>query len=154
MEVSEVPRSRTRSEEMPARVEIAALCGLSAALIALAVYLATRLRSDPEKREKKRRLNVNRTGRLGDATITEASGDAIYYSYSVRGVQYEASQDIGALRERLPAEPARLIGSIASIKYAPNNPANSILLCEDWIGLRLERPRHVSMDVDSVGHQP
>jgi len=129
------------------------LCGLSAGLIALAVYLAGRLRPDPEKRERKRRLKVNRTGRLGDATITEVSGDAIYYSYSVRGVQYEASQEVGGLRERLPAEPLRLIGSIASIKYAPGNPANSILLCEEWSGLRLERPRR-SMDVDSVGHQP
>ncbi len=67
--------------------------------------------------------------------ITEASENAIYYSYSVRGVQYTASQDISALREHVPAEPERLIG-IASLKYATNNPANSILICEEWSGLR------------------
>ena len=50
-------------------------------------------------------------------------------------MQYTASQDIGTLRDRLPAEPERLIG-VASLKYSPNNPANSILICEDWSGLR------------------
>jgi hypothetical protein len=67
--------------------------------------------------------------------ITEVSEDALYYSYSIRGVQYAASQDISALREHLPEEPERLIG-VASLKYAPRNPANSILLCEEWSGLR------------------
>src|SRR5579862_260905 len=102
---------------MHAGVEIAALCGVAAGLIALAVYIGLRARSTPEKRERKRRLNVNRLGRLGDAMIIEASDTALYYSYSVRGVQYEASQDITALRERLPVEPDRLIGGVASLKY-------------------------------------
>lgn len=105
-------------------------------LIALAIVIAMRFQSSPEKRERKRRLAVNRQGRLGDALITEATGDTLYYSYSIRGVQYTASQDITTLRERLPAQPERLIG-IASLKYAPKNPANSILVCEEWSGLRI-----------------
>ena len=88
------------------------------------------------KRERRRRLSVNRDGRLGDAIITEATDDTLYYSYSIRGVQYAASQDISTLREKLPAEPDRLIG-IVSLKYAPKNPANSILICEEWSGLRV-----------------
>ena len=147
-----------RSESMPASVEIAALCGLAAGLIALAIYIPLRLKASPEKREKKRRLNVNQIGRLGDAMITEASETAIFYSYSVRGVQYAASQEIGALREHLRIEPDRLIGALASLKYAPKNPANSILLCEEWSGLRLDRrpgplASQRSPDADSVGHQ-
>jgi hypothetical protein len=137
---------------MPATVEIAALCGALAALIAVAIYIAIRVRRNPEKREQKRRLTVNRLGRLGDATITEASESALYYSYSVRGVQYAASQDIETLRERLPVAPERLIGALASLKYTPKNPANSILICEEWSGLRAH-PR-VSMNVDPVRHQP
>jgi hypothetical protein len=136
---------------MAAGVEIAALCGLAAVLIALAIYIALRVRGSPEKREQKRRLSVNRLGRLGDAMITEASDTAIYYSYSIRGVQYEASQDITTLRERLPAEPDRLIGAVATLKYAPKNPANSILICEEWSGLRRGR---ASLDVNGVRHQP
>jgi hypothetical protein len=121
---------------VPPAAQIAALCGLAIVLVALAIYIAMRIHGTPEKREQKRRLKVNRLGRLGDALITEASDAAIYYSYSIRGVQYTASQDVSSLRERLPIEPERLIG-IASLKYDPRNPANSILICEEWNGLRV-----------------
>ena len=117
-------------------VQIAALCGLTIGLVALAIYIAMRVHGTPEKREQKRRLSVNRHGRLGDALITEIADGAIYYSYSIRGVQYTASQDVSTLRDRLPPDPERLIG-VATLKYVSNNPANSILLCEDWSGLRL-----------------
>jgi len=115
--------------------QIAVLTVLSVGLVTLAVWIVLRVRGNPEKRERNRRLNVHRHGRIGDAIITEASDNSIFYSYSVRGVQYTASQDITALREHLPAEPHRLVG-IAGLKYATNNPANSILICEEWSGLR------------------
>jgi hypothetical protein len=120
---------------MSAGAQLAALCGLSAVLIALAILIALRVRGTPEKRERKRRLLVHREGRLGDAMLTEASADTLYYSYSIRGVQYTASQDVATLREHLPADPERLIGHV-TLKYATNNPANSILICEEWSGLR------------------
>jgi len=88
----------------------------------------------------RRRLSVNLHGRLGDATITEIQDDTLYYSYSVGGVTYTASQDISQLRERLPADPNLLIGRPASLKYTPRNPANSIIICEDWSGLRNAPP--------------
>jgi hypothetical protein len=115
--------------------QIAALGALAAVLVALAVWVVLRVRGNPERRERKRRLWVHHRGRLGDAIITEANESIIYYSYSVRGVQYTASQDVGSLRDHLPSDPERLIG-IASLKYATNNPANSILICEEWSGLR------------------
>jgi hypothetical protein len=102
---------------MSPSAELAALAGVAAVLIALAIFIVMRVRGTPEKRERKRRLSVNRMGRLGDALITEATDAVIYYTYSIRGVQYTASQDVTALREKLPAEPERLIG-IASLKYA------------------------------------
>jgi hypothetical protein len=120
---------------MPVGAQIAALCGTAFLLIAVAVLVARQIKGTPEKRERKRRLMVNMEGRLGDAFITEASDCALYYSYSVGGVQYEASQDVTTLRHLLPPEPEKLIGH-ASLKYAPRNPANSILLCERWSGLR------------------
>ncbi len=123
---------------MSAETQIVALSGVAVVLIALAIFIALRVRGSPEKREQRRRLAVHRLGRLGDALITEATGDTLYYSYSIRGVQYTASQDITSLRERLPAEPERLIG-VASLKYSPNNPANSILVCEEWSGIRESR---------------
>ena len=116
-------------------VQVAALCGISVALVALAVWIAMRVHGTPEKRERKRRLNVHRQGRLGDAMISEASDETLYYFYTVRGVHYTASQDVSALREYLPADPHRLIG-VSGLKYSSKNPANSILVCEEWSGLR------------------
>ena len=107
----------------------------SAALLVLGIYILFRIRRKPKDKEMRRRLAVNLTGRLGDATITEVTDNTIFYSYSVGGVEYTASQDISQLRERIPSEPERLIGP-ASLKYAPRNPANSIILCEEWSGLR------------------
>jgi hypothetical protein len=116
--------------------QLAVLAGIALALIAAGVWIALRVtKRNPEKREKRRRLHVNQVGRLGDALITEAADALIYYSYSVNGVEYSASQDISALRELLPAEPGRLVG-VAHLKYSPKNPANSILICEEWNGLR------------------
>lgn len=120
---------------MSAGAQVAALCGLSALLIAFASLIVLRVRANPEKRERRRRLMVHRQGRLGEALITESNENTLYYSYCIRGVQYAASQDITTLRDRLPGDPDRLIGH-ASLKYATNNPANSILICEEWSGLR------------------
>jgi hypothetical protein len=117
-------------------VQLAALVGLAIALIALGVWIAMRVvQRSPEKRERKRRLDVHHHGRLGDALITEATETSLYYSYSVHGVEYSASQDIATLRDRLPPELGRLVG-LANLKYAPKNPANSILICEEWSGIR------------------
>jgi hypothetical protein len=118
-----------------AGIQVALLCGASAGLIALAVWIVSRVHGTPEKRERKRRLNVHRQGRLGDAMISEATDEILYYFYTVRGVHYTASQDVSGLREYLPADPHRLIG-VSGLKYSSKNPANSILVCEEWSGLR------------------
>lgn len=122
---------------MSPSIQVAALGAAALLLIALAVWIVLRMsRRSPEKRERRRRLHVNQVGRLGDALITEATEQCLYYSYSIHGVEYSASQDIGALRDRLPAELGRLVG-VANLKYSPRNPANSILLCEEWSGIRV-----------------
>jgi hypothetical protein len=59
----------------------------------------------------------------------------MHYSYTVRGVEYLATQDLSALVDVLPAPAATLIGP-ATVKYTPRNPANSIVICEEWSGLR------------------
>jgi hypothetical protein len=59
------------------------------------------------------------------------------------------------LRDLLPAEPERLIGW-SGMKYSSNNPANSILICEEWSGLRdpaAQSAGHDLADRDGVGHQ-
>jgi hypothetical protein len=119
--------------------EIVLLVLLCAVLLGLGLYFLSRLRRNPKDKEKRRRLQVNEQGRLGDATITEVHESTIFYEYSVRGVIYTASQDVAQLREQLPSDLERLIGPV-TLKYSPQNPANSIILCEEWSGLRRVAP--------------
>ncbi len=127
-----------RLQSGPAFLSIPIIGALAAAVILLAVgiVILIRRRQGPKDKEMRRRLAVNLQGRLGDATITEVLDDTLYYSYSVGGVSYTASQDVSQLRALMPTDPNRLIGRPASLKYSPRNPANSIIVCEDWSGLR------------------
>jgi hypothetical protein len=108
---------------------------ISSALVILGVYILYRIRRNPKDREQRRRFAVNRYGRLGDAMITEVQNDVVFYEYTVRGVLYTASQDVSQLREHIPIDPNRLIGPVG-LKYSSQNPANSIIICEEWSGLR------------------
>ena len=105
----------------------------------LAMWRAVRSRLTPERREQRRRSDLNLHGRLGDALLTECHENTLYYTYEVRGVHYTASQDISSLRDKLPGAPERL-GGMVNMKYAAQNPANSILVCEEWSGLRAAPP--------------
>ncbi len=106
------------------------------ALLALLPWIVLRIRRNPREREKRRRLAVNARGRLADGSITEADETAIFYSYSAGGVDYATSQEIGEIRQLVPIRPEQLIGSPVTVKYAMKNPANSIVVCEEWSGLR------------------
>ena len=143
--------------------KIGLACALAAALAALAIWIARRMRATPEKRERLRRLSIHTTGRLGDAFLTAVDENLLHYTYKVRGVQYEASQDVSTLRDRLPSDPERMIGMVG-MKYLSKNPANSILLCEEWSGLRepfrradppsVVTAESASANGNAIGHQP
>jgi hypothetical protein len=108
---------------------------------------------DPDEIERQRRAYLNQIGRIVEGQITdlvevaedkarrkstkEVNGrrKLVCYSYSISGVSYETAQDITSLEGRAGME--RIItGLPASIKYDPSNPSNSILLADDWSGLR------------------
>src|SRR5258708_4417670 len=111
------------------------LLGLVAILLmVLGVFVFLSARQTAAQREKRRRLMVNRTGRMGDATISDVRDSVLYYSYVVRGVAYTTSQDASDLKQLLPPDTSVLIGP-AGLKYAPGNPGNSILICEERTGL-------------------
>jgi hypothetical protein len=114
-------------------VEIALVFGL-AVLAAVTLWLVLRRKPTPEELEKRRRAAIYANGKLGDAEVIEIEGVAIVYSYSVGGVGYTASQDIAAFEAQLPENTMTLIGP-ALVKFDPRNPANSIVICEDWNGL-------------------
>jgi hypothetical protein len=112
------------------------LLGLVAGgLILAAVLILISDRSSPESRERMRRLTLSSRGRLADGVITGADKEAIYYSYSISGVAYSASQDISKLCDHIAIEPERLIGAVW-IKYSTRQPGSSIVISEKWSGLR------------------
>ena len=85
--------------------------------------------------ERRRRMGLNSRGKMGDATLLEFREHAVFYSYGVGGVEYMASQDLADLQSHLPGDVWSTVGP-ACIKYDPRNPANSIVICEEWSGLR------------------
>ncbi len=121
-------------------VIFAAAAGFSLALAAW----ARRHRKTPEQREQERRLRISNSGRITDGTVIDVSEmqlngsgelQLIIYQYDVAGVSYEASQDVTHLRHRVDLHSCR-VGLPASIKYDPTNPGNSIVIAEDWTGIR------------------
>jgi hypothetical protein len=111
---------------------------LGALLLAIAVMLGYRAwkasRVTPDERERRRRALLAAAGKMGDAMLVEFRDNNLFYSYLVRGVEYTACQEVSSLADRLPGD-LSTVGSV-SVKYDPRNPANSIVVAEQWSGLR------------------
>ncbi len=120
------------------------LLGVAAAilLIAAGAWVRSR-RQTPEQRERERRLRISQIGRITDGTVLEVTEmmkgsheiQLLIYRYVVAGVSYEASQDVTNLRHRVDLHSCRS-GLMTSVKYDAANPSNSILIAENWSGLR------------------
>jgi hypothetical protein len=138
-----------------------ALMGGAIAAVGLIYYAFARPDADPEAEERKRRLHLNLIGRIAEGQVVELtkhepppaekkrsllgsrpqpltdSGprSLVSYSYSISGVTYHTAQDITGLESQVRFE--RLVaGYPASVKYDPSNPSDSILVADDWSGLR------------------
>jgi hypothetical protein len=120
-------------------------------LIGAGIWLFLNSRQTAAERERKRRLIVSRTGRMGDATIIDVRDCVLFYSYEVRGVAYTTSQDASELKNLLPPETSTLVGPTA-LKYSSNNPANSIVICEEWSGLRPPVPQFHELPLKESSH--
>jgi hypothetical protein len=135
-------------------------CAAIAAL-AMIVFAFFRPPVDPEEVERRRRLHLNQIGRIAEGQVVElvehpappqeirkgffgsraqplADGrprHLVSYSYAISGVTYHTAQDITGLEGQIRF--GRLVaGQPASIKYDPSNPSDSILVADDWSGLR------------------
>ena len=137
------------------------LGGGSILALALLVYAFRRPHVDPEEAERKRRLHLNHIGRIAEGQVVELNeqpappveaprsllgsrarplGDArprymVSYSYSISGVTYHTAQDITGLESQVRFD-RLMAGQQASVKYDPSNPCDSILVADDWSGLR------------------
>ena len=115
---------------------MAAAVGVAGLVAAGAAWFLRRPKTTPAEREKRRRLAVHSKGRTSVATITDFHEGTLSYSYTVRGVEYAATQDLSDLLDLIEDDPVFLVARPAGIKFLPQNPANSIVLCEHWSGLK------------------
>jgi hypothetical protein len=131
------------------------------AALAMIAYAFFRPAEPPEEVERKRRLHLNQIGRIAEGQVVDlvqhspeepASNKKVFgsrprplpavgprhfvsYSYAISGVTYHTAQDITGLEGQIRFE--RLVaGQPASVKYDPSNPSDSILVADDWSGLR------------------
>lgn len=126
---------------------IGTLAASALAIGGLTAWLMTRRRPTPEEIERERRSHLVRTGRIIDGNIldvTELDPGAppelqeirfILYKYEIGGVAYESSQDVTALRDHVKPGDLRL-GFPCSVRYDVHRPENSIIIAENWSGLR------------------
>jgi len=117
-------------------VEFLLLAAAAAVLLCALVYIVWRFRRTPAQRERRRRRSLYELGRMGDGMLTDVRENILYYSYSVNGVNYHTSQDVTDLRNMVPADGSLIIGPV-TLKYLARNPGNSIVVCEEWSGLRI-----------------
>jgi hypothetical protein len=112
----------------------------------LGVYVLLRRKpKTAEEIERERRSWLEGTGRITDGTVIDVQELAaaknhhaavmLIYKYDVAGVSYECSQDVTYLRHWINLHSCRL-GLHTSVKYDPQNPGNSLVVSEHWMGLR------------------
>ena len=115
----------------------AVLLGATAVLVAL--FLLWRRHNTPDERERRRRMRVNRQGRTTSGVVMDIGEDQatrlLHYNYMIGAVEYNACQDVTALEAMVGRDPSKIVGP-AQVKYQRSNPYNSIVVCEDWNGLR------------------
>lgn len=111
----------------------------------LAAYLIFgRKKKTAAEIERQRRDWLIQIGRITDGTVIDvheivpnghAAATMLVFQYDVGGVSYEASQDVTHLRQWINLHSCRL-GLPTSVRYDPQNPGNSIVVSEKWMGLR------------------
>ena len=114
------------------------------AVVTATYFLLRRKPKTPEDIERERREWLNQIGRITDGTVIDVQeiepenhkpATMLIFQYDVAGVSYEASQDVTYLRQLINLHSCRL-GLPTSVRYDPQNPGNSIVVSEKWMGLR------------------
>jgi hypothetical protein len=113
-------------------------------VVLLAYLLLKRKPKTAEDKERERRAWIDQHGRITDGTVIDVQevrlegrkpATMLIFQYDVAGVSYEASQDVTYLRQWINLHSCRL-GLPTSVRYDPQNPGNSIVVSERWMGLR------------------
>ncbi len=140
--------------------EILAGLTATAGIGAVALWLVFRKRPTADELERARRRFLVQSGRLVDGMLLDicevettpvAKGETgrklimLVYSYRIGGVDYECSQDITVMGEVLNPAQVRA-GFPCTVRYQPGNPQNSMVVAEEWSGLREGLPQYPVYD--------
>jgi hypothetical protein len=126
---------------------VAGLASISA-LAGVALWMVLRKRPTAEELERMRRGFLVQSGRLVDGMLLDICDieaedgrtlTMLLYNYRIAGVDYECSQDITDMGEVVDAAQVRA-GFPCSVRYQPGNAQNSIVVAEEWTGLRAGLP--------------
>jgi hypothetical protein len=125
-------------------LEIAAGVVAVAGVGTVGLWFAFRKKPAAEELEQRRRDFLVKAGRIVDGMLLDVyEVDAedgrkltlVLFNYRIGGVDYECSQDITNLAEVV--DPKRIqLGLPCSVRYQPGNPQNSVVVAEQWTGLR------------------
>jgi hypothetical protein len=119
-----------------------------AAAGAAAIWMLVRKRPTAAELERARRQFLVQSGRLVDGMLLDVfevpaedgrTLTMLLFSYRVGGVDYECSQDITDMRGVVDAAQVRA-GFPCTVRSQPGNPQNSIVVAEEWSGLRIGLP--------------
>ena len=113
-------------------IVLAAVLVILLAIIGFQAWRRSRVTAD--ERERRRCAHLVDIGKINDARLVEIRENLVFYAYTVRGVEYTASQDLSRFAGVAAFDFSGV--SAISVKYDPRNPANSIVAAEEWSGLR------------------
>ena len=128
--------------------EIAAGVVAVAGMGTVGLWFAMRKRPTAEELEQQRRDFLVKTGRIVDGMmldVYEVDGEdgrkltMLLFNYRIGGVDYECSQDVTNIAEVVDPKQIKL-GFPCSVRYQPGKAQNSIVVAEQWTGLRAGLP--------------
>jgi hypothetical protein len=121
------------------------LIAIAAAILLITYFLLRGKPKTADDLERERRAWLEQVGRITDGTVIDVqeiqatpkhrAAILLVYQYDIAGVSYECSQDVTYLRPMINLHSCRL-GLPTSVRYDPQNPGNSMVLSEKWMGLR------------------
>jgi hypothetical protein len=131
-----------------------------ATLTVAAVLYVRRKRPTEEELERARRKLLAQSGRVVDGMLLDVREmqledgrtlTMLEYSYRSAGVDYECSQDVTSLLNIV--DPAQMrAGFPCSVRYRMGSPQNSIVVSEEWSGLRSSLPVYPERKRSDLGH--
>ncbi|HEY5331854.1 MAG TPA: DUF3592 domain-containing protein [Acidobacteriaceae bacterium] len=143
---------------IPAHPRIATGVVACAATAGCIVWLLIRNRRPSAiELERRRREHLTLNGRITDGSIVDARShdgaesisptpDLLLFRYRIAGVTYDCAQDVSLLPE---CTAGYRIDQPVQVRYDPRNPGNSIIVSEDWTGLRMKPQRVLPFETNA-----